>query len=356
MNKIEALAKKMENGCCAIIWSPENRFYYTGFEASDGILIVSGSESVFLTDSRYIEAAQRQITDCKVEELKSLSEQFAFYMGAMNCSTAFVEESRMTLADFSMFKKFAPEVNFIGDNSLDLKIKAQREKKNQKETEKIKKAQAIAEKAFEYILSIIKEGMTEKEVALKLDYKMLELGAQALSFETIVVSGVNSSMPHGVPSDKAIQHGDFVTMDFGAVFEGYHSDTTRTIAIGQATDEMKKVYNTVLEAQTTALKAVKAGVSGQAIDKIARDIITKAGYGEYFRHATGHGVGVEIHETPTVSARNTQPLEAGNVVTVEPGIYIPGKFGVRIEDMCLVTENGCENFTNLDKNLIVIDK
>ncbi len=183
---------------------------------------------------------------------------------------------------------------------------------------------------------------------------MLKNGAEALSFDTIVVSGVNSSMPHGVPSEKIIEDGDFITMDFGAVVDGYHSDMTRTVAVGFVTDEQQKVYDTVLKAQMASLDVIKSGISCIDADRAARDVIVNAGYGDYFGHGTGHGVGVEIHEIPNLSPKSTMTLEIGNIVTVEPGIYLPGKFGVRIEDMVFVTENGCKNLTNAQKSLIVL--
>jgi Xaa-Pro aminopeptidase len=178
--------------------------------------------------------------------------------------------------------------------------------------------------------------------------------AEALSFDTIAVSGKNSSMPHGVPSDKAVEDGDFITMDFGAVVDGYHSDMTRTVAVGFVTDEQRLVYDTVLKAQCASLDVIRAGVSCFDADKAARDVIVNAGYGEYFGHGTGHGVGVEIHESPNLSPRSISVLETGNIVTVEPGIYLPGKFGVRTEDMVFVTADGCENLTKSQKSLIVL--
>ena len=205
-----------------------------------------------------------------------------------------------------------------------------------------------------HILDFIKPGMTEKHVTLELDYYMLSHGADGLSFETIAVSGKNSSKPHGVPSDKKIEKGDFVTMDFGAVVEGYHSDMTRTVAVGFVTDEQKNVYETVLKAQAAAQAAASSGVCCADVDKAARDVIENAGYGEYFNHSTGHGVGVEIHEYPRLSRLCKTALSVGNVVTDEPGIYIPEKFGVRIEDMLLITENGCENLTRAPKELIIL--
>ena len=203
-------------------------------------------------------------------------------------------------------------------------------------------------------MKFIKVGITEKEIALELDFFMLRNGGEGLSFETIAVSGKNSSMPHGVPSEKKIENGDFITLDFGTVINGYHSDMTRTVAMGFASDEMKNVYDVVLKAQQNCLDNIKAGVSCKDGDEFARSIIRNAGYGQYFTHSTGHGVGVEIHEYPNLSIYSDSVLQAGNIVTVEPGIYIPEKFGVRIEDMALITEKGCTNLTKASKDLIIL--
>ena len=205
-----------------------------------------------------------------------------------------------------------------------------------------------------HILNFIKVGVTEKEIALELDFYMLRHGGEGLSFETIAVSGANSSMPHGVPSNKKIENGDFITMDFGTIINGYHSDMTRTVAVGFATDEMKNVYDTVLKAQQNCLDSIKAGISCKDGDEFARSVIRNANYGQFFTHSTGHGVGVEIHEFPNLSPASDSILQVGNIVTVEPGIYIPEKFGVRIEDMGLITENGCRNLTNASKELIIL--
>ena len=240
------------------------------------------------------------------------------------------------------------------DSTLDNMICALRAVKQPFEVEKIKAAQKIAEDAFSYICTFIKPGKTEREVALALDYYMLSHGAEALSFETIVVSGAKTSMPHGVPGKNRIQNGDFVTMDFGAVVGGYHSDMTRTVAVGSVTQKQKEVYETVLRAQNAVMDALRSGLSCAAADKVARDVIGKAGYGAYFTHSTGHGVGVEIHEYPSLAPHGKSVLTVGNVVTDEPGIYLPGEFGVRIEDMALITENGRENLTTAPKELIIL--
>lgn len=346
----EFINKLPKNVDGALIVSPESRRYFTGFNASDGFLFITKSGSVFLTDSRYIEAAKNKIICCEVEEQKG---KLMDYAKRFNCKVLAVEADRLTVTQLKNLRKALHGIKLttVGTDKI---IDTFRAVKNEAEIENICKAQRIAEAAFDHILSFIKVGVTEKEVALELDHYMLSHGADGLSFETIAISGANTSKPHGIPTDKKIEHGDFVTMDYGAVVNGYHSDMTRTVAVGAASDEQKKIYKIVFEAQLAVLRVLKNGVKCSDADKAARDVITEAGYGEYFRHSTGHGVGIEIHEKPFVSPKSTATLRSGNVVTDEPGIYIPGKFGVRIEDMALITENGCKNLTKAPKELIII--
>ena len=354
---IKELQKKLsEMGCgyCALIISPENRKYFTGFESSDGYLLVSSDRAVFITDGRYIESAEKQISSCPVILLGKAYPQIADILGNMSCKHLLVEASRMTVSTYNSLKGVLKSTSISTDSTLDSIINDIRSIKSEIEVESIIKAQRIAENAFEHILKFIKIGVTEKEIALELDFFMLHNGGEGLSFETIAVSGKNSSMPHGVPSNKKIENGDFITMDFGTIINGYHSDMTRTVAVGFATDEMKSVYNTILKAQQNCLDNIKASVSCKSGDMFARSVINDSGYGKYFTHSTGHGVGVEIHEYPNLSPASDSILTAGNIVTVEPGIYIPEKFGVRIEDMALITENGCRNLTNAKKELIIL--
>lgn len=346
----EFINKLPKNVDGALIVSPESRRYFTGFNASDGFLFITKIGSVFLTDSRYIEAAKNKIICCEVEEQKG---KLMDYAKRFNCKVLAVEADRLTVTQLKNLRKALHGIK-LTTVATDKIIDSFRAVKNEAEIENICKAQRIAEAAFDHILSFIKVGVTEKEVALELDHYMLSHGADGLSFETIAISGANTSKPHGVPTDKKIEHGDFVTMDYGAVVNGYHSDMTRTVAVGAASDEQKKIYKIVFEAQLAVLRVLKNGVKCSDADKAARDVITEAGYGEYFRHSTGHGVGIEIHEKPFVSPKSTAMLRSGNVVTDEPGIYIPGKFGVRIEDMALITENGCKNLTKAPKELIII--
>ena len=354
MNNLQQVLKDKGNGYCALIISPENRKYFTGFDSSDGFLLVSADRAVFITDGRYIEAAEKQISACEVMLLGKTYPQIATILNKMNCRHLLVESTRMTVSTYNSLKGVLKNISISTDTTLDTIINSLRSIKTRNEVESIIKAQRIAEKAFEHILKFIKVGVTEKEIALELDFFMLRNGGEGLSFETIAVSGANSSMPHGVPSNKKIENGDFLTLDFGTIINGYHSDMTRTVAVGFATDEMKNVYDTVLKAQNNCLENIRAGVSCKDGDEFARSVIRDCGYGQYFTHSTGHGVGVEIHEFPNLSPASDSILQVGNIVTVEPGIYIPEKFGVRIEDMALITENGCENLTNAPKNLIIL--
>lgn len=340
------------DGC--LIISPENRRYFTRFESSDGYLLVTKDRAVFITDSRYIEAAENTVKDCEVVLQEQYISQLGDFFARENAKNIGIEASRLTVSLLGVLSEKLGEFNFVTDDTLDTFISSLRSVKNYPEIESIKAAQRIAEKALEHTCAFIKEGVREKDIQLELDFYMLKNGAEALSFETIAVAGKNSSMPHGVPSDYKVRNGDFITMDFGAVVNGYHSDMTRTVALGFATDEMKKVYETVLKAQTESIKAYKPGVSCVEADKVARDIIAAAGYGDYFGHGLGHGVGVEIHEFPSVSPRSESVLREGFVVTDEPGIYLPGKFGVRIEDMIYITADGNMNLTEAPKALRVL--
>ena len=355
-SKIQNLQKKLPGiGDAALIFSEVDRLYFTGFPASDGILVVGCNETCqFITDKRYSEAAARKLGDGNVTASSDFYADADKLLRSAGQSAVAIENERLTLSAFDELQKKLPGYRFRSDSALCDAINELRMVKSNDEVNKILAAQKIAEDAFDYILGFIAPGKTEREIALALDFFMLSHGAQALSFETIAVSGVNSSMPHGVPSDKKIEDGDFITMDYGAVVDGYHSDMTRTVAVGHVSERQKLIYRTVLEAQLAGLAALKEGVTGKDADKAARDVIEAAGFGEQFTHSTGHGVGVEIHEAPYLSTKSGYTLHTGNVVTVEPGIYLPGECGVRIEDMALITEDGARNLTNCPKELIIL--
>lgn len=352
INKLQKFLKN--NFEAIIISSPENRRYFTGFPSSDGYLVVTKNDAVFFTDSRYIEAAQKSVKNCRAQKLTRVSNEIKDYIREKNIIKIYTERNRVTVSDYDFFKTIFSPCKVTASKKLEKETDNIRRAKSEEEKVCILTAQKIAENAFEHILTFIKPGVTEKQIALELDFYMLSHGAEAVSFETIAVTGAKSSMPHGVPDETVVKNGDFITMDFGAVYKGYHSDMTRTVAVGEVTEEQKIVYETVLKAQKNALSVLKKGLPCSEADKAARDIIDNAGYGEFFGHSTGHGVGVEIHENPTLAPKSTDILEIGDVVTVEPGIYLPGKFGVRIEDMALITENGYENLTSAPKELIIL--
>lgn len=336
-----------------LLWSEVNRRYATGFHSTAGAVYVSEKQAVFLTDFRYTEAARTQITDftvCEMERGKTYSAYVRELLKADGISSIALEDARLTHADFLRFER-ALDVECC---ALKTRIETLRMQKDDEEIHCIVSAQRIAEQAFEEVLHDIREGVTEKEIAARLTYLMLHYGAENMSFDPIVVSGKNSSRPHGVPSEKTLASGDFITMDFGCIVNGYCSDMTRTVALGHVTERMKLVYDTVLNAQLAGIACAKAGVSGNEIDGAARAVIEKAGFGEAFGHGFGHSVGLEIHEEPNASPTYEGTIPAGAILTAEPGIYLPGEFGVRIEDMLYVIEDGCVNLTEAVKSLIIL--
>ncbi|WP_294750655.1 aminopeptidase P family protein [uncultured Ruminococcus sp.] len=354
MTRFEKLFDIFDGADCVLITSDINRRYFTGMKSSAGVVIAFPDKAYLLIDFRYIEKARATVTDAEVIEAKKLYPQLMELLKKHGAQSVAIESETMTVKELNAYEHFFSEIRFIHDDSLSTAISALRAVKDEEELECIRKAQSIAEAAFDDILKFIKEGVTEREIALELNRLMFEYGAEDLSFDTIVLSGANTSMPHGVPSEKKVQRGEFVLMDYGAVYNGYHSDMTRTICVGEPDEEMRKVYDIVLSAQNAALEAAKAGIIGSDLDKTARDIIDRAGYGSCFGHSLGHGVGMEIHEKPNASPNYKLPLNEGAVVTVEPGIYIAGKFGVRIEDFVILTENGCKNLTKSAKSLITL--
>lgn len=335
----------------AYITSAVSHRYLTGFDNPDGILVITENSAYALEDFRYIEVARAKLSGVyTVIELNrsSLYEVLNEIIKSEGVSSLAYEDTKMSVSEFNDLKSNT-EASFteLGDA-----IKRLREIKTPEEVAEITEAQRITDLAFEHILSILKPDMTENDVACELEYFMRKNGAEDKSFETIAVSGAKSSLPHGVPSGVKLSRG-FLTMDFGAVVNGYHSDMTRTVCIGKADAEMKRLYSTVLTAQKEALDFIKSGVLCADADKVARDIIYRD-YKGCFGHSLGHGVGLEIHEWPNLSPMSKGILTPGNVVTVEPGIYIAGKYGCRIEDMVLIQENSVMNFTKSPKELIEI--
>ena len=335
-----------------LLTSRYSRHYGAEFDIAEGVAIVTKKGCRYFTDSRYIESAQRDLKGFEVFDVAGVG-----YMKRLNDAIADFgvtalgyEENYLTVAELMGYEKYL-NAKLVPYNA---KIYAFRGVKEEWELELMRKAQNITDKAFAEVVTRIKVGMTELQLQAELIYCLYKNGATGLAFDPIVVSGPNTSLPHGVAGERVIREGDFITMDFGASYMGYCSDMTRTVAVGYATEEMKKIYNTVLEAQLAGLAVSKAGVPGEAVDAAARKVIEDAGYGEYFGHGYGHSLGLEIHEAPNPNARNPEPLPVGAVCSAEPGIYLPGKFGVRIEDTCIYLEDGIEILTHSPKNLIVV--
>ena len=336
-----------------LLTSRYSRYYGAEFDIAEGVAIVTKAGCRYFTDSRYIESAQNGIQGFEVLEVnrennytKRLNQAIADF----GVTTLGYEEEYLTVAELQSYEEKL-EAKLLPYNR---KSSAFRIVKEDWEFQLMRKAQEITDKAFAEVITRLKVGMTEKELQAELIYCLYKNGGDGLAFDPIVVSGPNTSLPHGVAGDRVIREGDFVTMDFGASYKGYCSDMTRTVAVGYATEEMKKVYETVLAAQKAGIAMSRAGVTGKEIDGTARKVIADAGYGQYFGHGYGHGLGLEVHEAPSVSVGGVDPMPVNTICSAEPGIYLPGKFGVRIEDVVIFGENGCEDITKSPKNLIIV--
>lgn len=357
-NPVERLRERVigtDKQKAALVFSERNRRYFTEFPASDGALLVTAQEGYLLMDFRYEEAARYKAKYCEVEGFTNLQEKLSQLLVKNGVKEVYLEIDKLSVAQARKFEtEFQKHgIGVVLDSTLDNAIRDQRMIKSPEEVKKIEASQAITDAAFSHILPFIKEGVTERELALEIEFFMRKQGAENVAFELIVAAGKNGSQCHAVPSDNRVQKGDFITMDTGAMLDGYHSDMTRTVALGQVSDEQKAVYDTVLKAQLAVIEQVKPGMPCNEVDKIARDIIEKD-YPGTFGHGLGHGVGFEIHEWPRFSRLDKTLCQAGMVVTDEPGIYVPAKYGVRIEDMLLITEEGCRSLTKSPKELICL--
>ena len=357
MNHFRQIAAALDaHGLDAMLLTCEaNRFYASGFHSTgtDGVALVTRSHNYYFTDSRYTEAAGRHVQDAEIREANREHPYSALINEVIekeHIARMGYEDEYITAADY---RRYAEKLHCELVSATQL-LWTLRAVKDPEEREHMIQAQRITEKALMEVLNEIRPGVSEKEIAARILYLMLHYGAEDKSFDPIVVSGPNGSLPHGVPSEKLIQEGEFVTMDIGCKVGGYCSDMTRTVAVGHVTDEMRHVYETVLQAQLAGIAAARGGVTGAAVDGAARKVIADAGYGSYFGHSFGHSVGVEIHENPNATPSNDRPLPVGTVISAEPGIYLPGKLGVRIEDVIILTETGCEDITLAPKNLIIL--
>ncbi len=340
-----------------LITDPYSLRYYTGFRGGEGVALVTEKSDVLLVDSRYTEAAGKE-SDFEVIEFNLRNPLKACVQNIVktdNVQKVGFEDQSIAYADYQRY------VGYMQDDKADKSVEftsledallIPRQIKTHEEVELLRQAEHIGDMAFDDICGILRPGMTELEVAAELEYSMKKHGAEGFSFDTIAASGVNSSMPHAIPSEKKLEKGDFLTMDFGCRYNGYCSDMTRTVCIGKASDEQRKVYNIVLDAQLKVLDELRPGMMCKDVDKIARDYIAAQGYGDYFGHGLGHGVGLYIHESPAFNTRDESIVRPNMIETDEPGIYLPGKFGVRIEDMILITEDGCEPLAKSPKQLI----
>ena len=344
----------LAEGTAALVVSEPNRFYLTGFHSSAGSVVITKEKAYFLIDFRYVEKAKSVVKNCEVLLSNRSEGELSDLLARHNVNKLYVETGFMSIGSKKAYEAALPDVEILSDDTLDDLLEEMRAVKSESELSLIKQAQQITDETFTYILNHIEPGRSEIDVMLDMEFYMRRLGSEGVSFDFIVVSGKNSSLPHGVPTDKLIEVGDFVTMDFGAVVGGYRSDMTRTVAVGCVSAEQRKVYDTVLSAQTAAIEAVKPGMVCKEIDKVARDLIHGAGYEGCFGHGLGHSVGIEIHENPNFNTKCDTVLKAGTVMTVEPGIYLENKFGVRIEDMVYVTGEGCMDITQSPKELIIL--
>lgn len=354
MNHFEKIAARLKDrGLDAmLITSEPGEFYAMGFHG-EGAALITPDKTWYYTDSRYIEAARQLISGAEVilwTAGNGFREQIAALVKAHGVVKLGFEEEFMSVSSHTAWTK-AVEAQFVPASEL---LTTLRQVKDAGELAAMREAQRVTDEALLEILNFIKPGLTESEVAARLTYIMARKGAERNSFDPIVACGANGSKPHAVPGPAVIQSGQFVTMDFGCVVHGYCSDMTRTVAVGQPTEEMELVYNTVLCAQLAGIAAAHAGVTGKEVHEAGAKVIADAGYGEYFGHGFGHSLGIEIHENPGFHLRNDKPIPAGALLSAEPGIYLPGKFGVRIEDVIMLTEGGCIDITHSPKQLIIL--
>lgn len=351
VNKLQAQLEANEIDAL-LVTKRENIRYLSGFTGSSGVIVITAKSASFITDFRYTEQANDQVKGYDIIELDtSLIKSVADVVSRESIARLGIEQDAMTVGQYRTYEKEV-DANLIETSGIVEKLRLI---KDESEIKIMKEAAAIADAAYAHIQPFIRPGRTEREVANELEMFMRSKGADSSSFDMIVASGLRSALPHGVASDKVIESGELVTLDFGAYYKGYCSDITRTLAVGPISDELRQIYDTVLRAQLAGVEGTRAGITGIEADALTRDIIKEAGYGEYFGHSTGHGLGMEVHEAPGLSFRSETVLEPGMVVTIEPGIYINGVGGCRIEDDVVVTEDGCYRLTQSPKELITIE-
>jgi len=359
LTRIEKVTQAMrEEGIDGLLLTGEaNVRYVSGFTSGDSYVILTEKGLFFLTDSRYTEQAAQECGGFSVVDYRrdasTLEETIAAGCSDLGIKRLGFEKEIVAYSLYESIRTHLDRVDFVPTQGI---VEGVRIVKEEAEIQILKKAAAIAAAALTDLIPLIKPGLTEQDIQRELEYLLMKNGASGTAFPTIVASGPRSSLPHGAPSQRSVEQGDFITIDFGALYQGYCSDMTRTIAIGRVSEEQRKIYDVVKKAQETALAGIRPGMTGAQIDKLARDVIKEAGYGEYFGHALGHSVGLEIHESPNFYPREETVIRPGMVITVEPGIYVEGVGGVRIEDVVVITEDGCENITHSAKEWIEVEE
>ena len=354
MNHFETIARQLagQELDAMLITSEPGEFYAAGFHG-EGVALITRTQSWYYTDSRYIEVARQQVAGAQVGLIRT-GQTYRGLVGELVAAQGIrrlgFEDKSMSVADYQMWSGEV-QAQFVPASELLTQL---RMVKDDGELAAMREAQRVTDETFTEILGYLKPGVAECEIAAQLTYLMACKGAQRNSFDPIVACGANGSKPHAVPGQDQIQAGQFVTLDFGCVVGGYCSDMTRTVAVGQPTQEMRLVYDTVLRAQQAGIAAARAGVTGAQVHHAGAQVIAQAGYGDYFGHGFGHSLGIEIHENPRFSPLWDKPIPAGACLSAEPGIYLPGRFGVRIEDVIILTEDGCIDITNSPKDLIVL--
>lgn len=343
------------NAASMLLSNEANMHYICGFSPSEGmILIFADGGAYHLVDSRYTEIAMQYSKEnglTVIEISERIHNHIAKLIEKHNAKSIVFEDETISFATYKAIKEVMPSIDLI---ELGDRLMRERNRKDMKEIEYMKKANDIAEKSFIELLNFVEAGKTEKELTAQFEYIMAKNGSDGISFDTILLTGTHTSMPHGVPSDRKIENGDFVLFDFGATYKGYHSDMTRTVAVKSATDEMRECYELVLKAQMAGIQALEVGVKCADVYQAAYDVLAEKNMAQYFRHGLGHGVGLEIHEGFNASPRSKDTYEIGNVTSIEPGIYIPDKFGIRIEDVCYLSPRGRENISKITKELIIL--
>ena len=353
--RAQKLVASMPNGFeAALIGTEINRYYLLGYDAwGAGTLLLLPEKMVYIVDSRYIEGARKVVKNAEVMLETDAMAQLKAELEKAGVKKLYLEDG-MTLAAVSHLKKAIPGVEYDESSTLSKAIVALRAIKEDIEVARMRKAQQITDECFSHILPFIKEGVRELDIALEMEFFMRSHGAEAVAFDIIAVAGQNTSLPHGVPGDYRVQKGDLITLDFGAKYDGYCADMTRTVALGEPGEEKRKLYNTVLKAHLAGIEAAGPGKTGREVDKVARDIIDATEFAGRFGHGLGHAVGMEVHESPRFSPKSDDIIKPGVMITVEPGIYLEGKYGCRIEDVVLITETGCEPLPKSPKELIVL--